>query len=485
VLLVGLAAVTAACGARQDATPAADSARGATIPRTSVSAEAIAEFESGLALVDRLRFTDARSHFQQAVTLDPNFAWAHLMLAQTSPTAPAFWSELKAAQAAAGSASEGERLVIEAFTAGVDGHPELQQQLLEQLVAAHPKDPRSKFALATFHFGRQNWDAAIAAYQEVNTLAPDFSPPYNQLGYALRSTGDFDGAEAAFRRYVELIPDEPNPYDSLAELLMKRGRFEESIATYRQALEQDLHFISSYVGIGNNLMMLGRGDEARAAFGELAAAARTDGERRQAITWKALSYLHEGNHEAALAAAEERAGVARGGDDRTALSADLNLMGNILLDAGRLDEAAEKFDASVAMIASSDATEGAKDATRRTHLFDTGRVALARGDIDGATAIADDYRQAADGSGVRFELWQSHELAGMVALARNDPEAALAEFALANPQDPRVMFLRAKANVAAGNADTARALASQAASFNGLSFTWPYVRAEAQKLATS
>ena len=177
--------------------------------------------------------------------------------------------------------------------------------------------------------------------------------------------------------------------------------------------------------------------------------------------------------------------MARGGDDRTALSADLNLMGNILLDAGRLDEAAEKFDASVAMIASSDATEGAKDATRRTHLFDTGRVALARGDIDGAAAIADDYRQAADGSGVRFELWQSHELAGMVALARNDPEAALAEFALANPQDPRVMFLRAKANVAAGNADTARALASQAASFNGLSFTWPYVRAGAQKLATS
>jgi hypothetical protein len=56
---------------------------------------------------------------------------------------------------------------------------------------------------------------------------------------------------------------------------------------------------------------------------------------------------------------------------------------------------------------------------------------------------------------------------------------------LANPQDPRVMYLKAKAYLAIGMEKEGRSMARQAADFNGLSFTWPLVRDEARELARS
>lgn len=455
------------------------------IPITTDSDEARAQFIEGRALVEKLRFTDARPHFERAVALDSEFAWAHLGLANTATTATEFFASLRDAQAHVAAASEGERLQIEAFAAGVAGDPVRQKVLLEQLVAAYPQSERAWMALGARHFGRQEWPEAIAAYRRANTIAPDFSPPYNQLGYALRSTGDLDGAEQAFRTYTELLPDEPNPYDSLAELLMFRGRHDESIASYREALEQDPHFVASYIGIGNNQMMTGVYDDARATFDELAAIARNDGELRQAHTWKAMSYLHQGDHEAAGAEIQARYAIAETTNDRVAMSADLNLEGNILLHAGRLDEAEQRFAESQTIMQLSDATDEVKAATVRTGLFDDGRIFLARGDQARAQAIADDYLAQAAEHGIQFEIWQAHELAGMVALVTRDPAAALAHFEQANPQDARAMLWRAKAMAASGDHAGAVALAAQVAQFNRLSQTWPFVRAEATRMASS
>ena len=478
-----LAAVMTATACRGDRTGAD---RPAEIPRTTASDEARAQFDQGLELLDRLRAGDAREHFERAVAADPEFAWAHLMLAMTAPTNTDFWESLRTAQDKAPSSSEGERLLIAALTAGVNGEQDRQQLLLEQLVEAYPDSARAHVSLGNFLFGRQDWDAAVDQYRAAIELDPDFSPAYNQLGYCLRFTGDLDGAEDAFRRYVELIPDEPNPYDSLAELLWKRGRFEDSIAVYRKALEHDPRFVPSYIGIGNNQILLGRGETARQTFRTLERdVARNAGERRQARTWAAVSWLHEGNHAAALREIEARQAIAEETDDRTSIANDLNLRGEILLDADRIDEAEAAFVASVAMMGSSDAPPEVKDAFRRGARFDAGRVALARGDLELASKIAERYRSEAKRQGIRQMIWQAHELMGMVELAMGDPSGALYELELANPQDPRVMYLKARAFLAVGMDDEGRDMARQAADFNGLSITWPLVRDEARVLASS
>lgn len=452
------------------------------VPITTVSEDARAAYLQGRDLLDGLRFTDSHEYFVTATELDPAFALAWLAVANTSVTTHEFFSALRHATANAGAASDGEQMMIRAFDAGVNADPETQRSELEALVSAYPGDERAHNALAIFLFGQQEYEAAIAGYRRAIAINPEFAQPYNQLGYALRFTGDFDGADRAFKRYIELIPDQPNPYDSYAEFLMKMGRFEESIESYEKALSVEPTFIPSYIGIANNYIFLERPPKARAALARIVEVARRDNELRQMHTWLAGTYLHESDYESAIAEIEKRYEIAAENEDRPAMAGDLNLIGTIHLEAGRIDEAALKFDQSVAMMDSSDATDDIKETVRRNHLADSVRVALRRGDLELATALAEDYRTAVARHNVRFELQQAHELDGLIALASGNPQAALFELANANQQNPRVLFLNARAFADAGDRKAARAACRHVIDFNQLNFNLAFVRGEARSI---
>ncbi len=466
----------------QRQTPARDAAAAGEVPITTSSEEARSAYLEGRSLQESLRGTDAHQHFQRAVELDPELALAHLGVAQTSPTAARFFAALERAVSVAGTASEGEQLLVRALSAGVNGNPDAQRQALERLVELYPSDPRAHNQLGIYLLGRQEWAGAAAEYRKAIELDPEFSQPYNQLGYALRFLTDYDGAERAFTRYIELLPGEPNPYDSYGELLMKTGRFTESIETYRKALEVDPHFVPSFVGISLDQMYLGDYDRARGTLDELEAIARTDGERRQACTWRAAAWLHQREYDRALEEIARRREIAAATDDRPAMAADLNLMGNILLAAGRPADALARFEESVQMTESADVSDDIKEAARRNHHFDAGRVALAEGDVDRAAGLATAYLEAADPHQVPFELWQQHHLAGLVAIERGDLESGAAELDQANPQDPRVLYALAQVQARLGDRETALATAHRAADFNGLSFNLAYVRSDARDL---
>ena len=200
---------------------------------------------------------------QQAAAKDPAFALAQVGLANNSGTAKEFFAATAKAVELSAKASEPERLVICALDAGAKAEPARQQDCLTKLVQAVPDDERAHNQLGQFLFGRQDYAAAIAEYKKATSINPQFSAPYNQMGYAYRFMGQYPEAEQAFKKYIELIPGDPNPYDSYAELLMKTGRFEESIKNYEKALAVDPNFIASYIGIGNNHVFMGQPEEAR------------------------------------------------------------------------------------------------------------------------------------------------------------------------------------------------------------------------------
>jgi RNA polymerase sigma factor (sigma-70 family) len=66
---------------------------------------------------------------------------------------------------------------------------------------------------------QQDAAGAIEHFTKATALAPSYTAPYNQMGYAYRQVADYANAEKAFKKYIELIPNDPNPYDSYAELL--------------------------------------------------------------------------------------------------------------------------------------------------------------------------------------------------------------------------------------------------------------------------
>jgi tetratricopeptide (TPR) repeat protein len=452
-----------------------------TIPITTKSEEARQIYVKGRALAENLRGTDAHALLQQAVAKDPDFALAHLLLATTAPSAKDFFAEMKLATAASGKVSEPERLLILGQDAGLKGDPAAQKEHYTKLLALAPGDQRAQMAVGVYQFGRQDFASAVDHLKQATTIDPGFAPAYNMLGYALRQQGNYAGAEKAFQKYIELIPGDPNPYDSYAELLMKMGRFQESIAQYEKALAKNPNFVASYVGIGTDRVLLGQPDAARAALASLEKDARTNGERRLALFWTAASYLHEGAHDKALATLGEMRAIAEKDGDKAAVSGDLNLMGNVLLDAGRTDAALARFAECVEVIEAANVPAEVKQAARRNLLFDEARVALARKDVATAQAKLEAYGQAVAEHNVPFELRQQHELAGLVALQQGDAKAAVSELSQANQQDPRVLYELGLAYRAAGDKARAEQSFRSAADFNGLSFNYGYVRNKAQQ----
>lgn len=467
-----IAAVGVGC-ADHSRTPAAG------FPITSSSASARKAYVKGRDVYERLRTSDAVPLFEKAVSLDPDFALAHLGLFSTATKMSDRLAALRRAVELADRVSEAERHLILATEASFNGLPEVERTHLEALVAAYPKDPRVLTAMGHFHFGRQEWSEAIATYRRAIASDPDYPPPYNQLGYALKYIGEWEDAEEMLKKYAQLIPGEPNPHDSYAELLMNRGKFEEAIRTYGRALDLNPNFAPSYIGVGIASLFLERPDQARKSFTKLAFIAKDDRERRQALTWLAASFVYEGRSDEALAEVARRREISTRSGDLGALAADSDFEGEILLDAGRLDAAHAAFERC--------ATEAERAALGpivlanylRQNVFDMARVALARGDLVEARRLTERFRALVASSQVPDVRRQGHTLEGLLALASGDAPRAISEFEASDQGNPRVLYVLGQARLAAGDRKGAVAAFERATQYVAPDIAFVFVRPEA------
>jgi tetratricopeptide (TPR) repeat protein len=452
------------------------------VPITTSSPEARQLYLEGRDAAEKLRATDAYGLFERAVAKDPDFALAYLGLTNNAPTNQDFFASLKQAVALADKVSDGERLMIRGVEAQVKGDVQGQRRLYTELAEKYPGDERALTLVGIYYFGLQEMPTAIKYLTRATELAPNFSLPYNQLGYAYRTEGQYPEAERTFKKYIELLPKDPNPYDSYAEFLMKVGRFDESIASYRKALEVDPSFIASLTGIANDQMFQGKGAEARKTLAQLSSVARNDGERRGALFWIAQSYVLEGRTVDAVRAVNAQRAIAQKSGDLSSQSQDAALIGNIQLHAGNLDAAAASFAEATALMEKAAVPAEFKEANRRNSLFNTARVALKRGDLQTAKAQAARYQSEVAVKKVAFEERLVHELLGMVALEEHQYDTALAELAKANAQSPRVTYLTAMALQGKGDVVHARATAQAVADFNALDPTYAFVRPAAKRM---
>jgi tetratricopeptide (TPR) repeat protein len=452
------------------------------IPVTTSSVEARREYVKGRTLGENLRAHDSREVLQRTAAKDPGFALAHYSLALNSPTAKEFFAHLKQAVALVGKASEGERLMILGLEAGANADTEKQREYYERLVEAYPQDERAHFLLGNNYFGRQDYPKTLREYQKSVEIAPDFAPAYNLLGYAYRQVGRYDDAEKAFKKYIELIPNDPNPYDSYAELLMKTGRFDESIAMYRKALKADPRFSPSYIGVASNLLYQGKHDAARGEAWKLHQAARNDADRRNALFATAVTYADEGKFDEALAELKKQYAVAEKINDAANMAGDAVAMGDVLLEAGKPEEARKLYEKALALQVNSDLSQEVKDDAKLVHHYNLGRVAVRTKDLAAARQHADAFMQGATAKKNSAEIRQAHELAGTIALKEKRFEQALAHLTKANQQDPYVLYRMGKAYQGKGDEAKASELFREAANHNTLpTLNHAFVRAKAKK----
>jgi tetratricopeptide (TPR) repeat protein len=78
---------------------------------------------------------------------------------------------------------------------------------------------------------------AIAYFEKVTKIAPNFAQGYFNLGIALKTSGHFTDAIAAYQKAITLDPNYADAQQNLGVVLMKVGYFSEAIAAFSKAIQ--------------------------------------------------------------------------------------------------------------------------------------------------------------------------------------------------------------------------------------------------------
>ena len=483
-ILLAVVGVFACSKAEEPKSQAPATPQNTKIPITTSSEDARKEFVTARDMAERLLLTESIEHYDKAISLDPKFALAELNRAAVSATGKEFFEHLGKAVSLSGAASNGERLLILATEAGANNNTAKQKDYFDQLEAAYPGDERAHFNIGGYYFGQQDFAKAIEHYKKATELAPTYSPAFNILGYAYRQNGDYANAEQAFKKYIELIPNDPNPYDSYAELLLKMGKFNESIEQYRKALTVDSNFLASHSGIAAALAYQGKPTEAAAELQKITEKARNDGERRTALFGLTVVAVDSGKLNDAIAQVDKQYALGETTKDLPAMAGDLQLKGNLLVEAGKPDAAVAQYEQSLKVTEGSDLSQQIKDNARLVHHQNLGRVSLAKNDLAGAKTHAEAFMKGAETAGNPLQIRQAHGLAGMIALKEKNYDKAIDELGKGNQQDPSVLYQACLAHEAKGDHAKAKELCTDAADFNSLPLiNYALVRTKAKKMA--
>ena len=437
------------------------------IPVTTKSEQAYKAYIQGRELNEKLRATEAIAYFREAIELDPDFAMAHLNLAQVLTNNQVALVHFKKAAELADGASAGERLMIQAINAGsVDNDGARQRKLLAELVENYPHDERALNRLALAYFNLPDYQTAIELLQKAEQINPKFSQVQNQLGYCYKNLGDYNRAEAAFKRYIELIPDDPNPYDSYAELMLKIGKFDAALANYRKALSINPDFVLSYRGVAGSLNYQGRHHQARQELEKMLKRAQTNGQKRTALYSMAVSHADEGHLERAVEAILARAKLAKKEKNPWALSGDYGTLAFLYTEMGQFDKARSYDKKSLEVMRAGHLPEAAVKGAEVWSMVTGARLAAAEGDLDGAARLTAEFREHAQAWPAPWKTTNIHDLQGRIALGRKQYKMAIAELEQANVNSSDTMYRLSHAYAALGDQDQANAWRHKAAKDN-------------------
>jgi tetratricopeptide (TPR) repeat protein len=214
----------------------------------------------------------------------------------------------------------------------------------------------------------------IALLRDRLAATPDDAATLRDLGLALlqrvRETGDpslYAQAEEALERARGLDRRDPLVLVGIGGLQVGRHQFAAALETAAAALAIAPSLPAAQAVKVDALVELGRYDEATAAAGELLAL------RVDLTSLARVSYLRElhGNLDGAVAAMRQAAASPALAPENTAYVQ--TLLGNLLVYAGRPDEAADAYDGALATVPDHAAA-----------IAGLGRLAVGRGDLDEA-----------------------------------------------------------------------------------------------------
>ncbi len=183
----------------------------------------------------------ARSHFDRAIRLDPNYAqaWVGLGIANQS-------------------------LASLGFEPPDEGYARARQAV-EKALSLDPNLAEAHAALAWIQNNHDwNWTGAEASYRRALALEPANASVLLGATKVLFGQGRFEEAYAMCRRATELDPLSAAAYSRLGDINYYTGRWNEALAAYKKVLELDSEYQIAHANIGLVYLAQSRLEEALA-----------------------------------------------------------------------------------------------------------------------------------------------------------------------------------------------------------------------------
>lgn len=203
--------------------------------------DALRHYWNGAEAWTRLDMNQAERELRSALEIDPDFAFAHLMLGEIRVFQnqwDAAQSEILAARKQAAALTEVDQLRVEAFLSRVFGRPFEERIHLQKLIGLQPQKKEYVYELAESYFHTADVDEAISKYLDALKLDDSYALAYNHIGYCHSWKGDHNKALEAMQRYLD-IDGSANAYDSMSDACMQAGLYEKAIEMKNKALQLD------------------------------------------------------------------------------------------------------------------------------------------------------------------------------------------------------------------------------------------------------
>ena len=246
--------------------------------RYTQNPQAYEAYLRGRALVDFIdqpkALEGARTNFEKALQLDPNYAPA---LAGLSMVESFYYRNLDPSEA----------------------HLRQSRQLAERALAIDPQLAEADVAMANVYGNMFDYLHAAEKSREAASLEPDNAHAWDQLSWALgyQQPPDSAGAEKAAREAIRLQPSMFQAHYHLGRALMQQKRFPEAIAAFEQA--KSISPSSGSADFGLAQVYIAQGDYDR-AITTLLSLPKADQSTPIAHFQLSLAYAGRGDKEKAL-----------------------------------------------------------------------------------------------------------------------------------------------------------------------------------------
>jgi tetratricopeptide (TPR) repeat protein len=301
------------------------------------------------------------------------------------------------------------------------------------------------------------------------------------IGYCQSALNNLPEAEKAFQSYIRLVPNNPNPYDSYAELLLKMGKYDESIAQYKRALEKDPQFVTSLAGIGNNFVFKGDFEQARKYYQEYSDKSVSVNGKLDALFLKAVTYVHEGNKEQAVATFDQYRALAEKENLPTNSINSYAFQGFTATESGDAESGMKYFDKATDLISKSELPQTTKENLITNSMLWRFYSLTANNDLDKAQAEYEKCKERIESRKNPNEVMFLNSLLGLLEIKKGEYDNAIKYFSQADNQDPWNWYFTAVAYEKKGDTQNSEKILDRITKYNVNSLNLAFVRNHAKE----